>query len=961
MATWNLRSLFTRGALQSTLEDLKNFKIQIAAVQETRWLDSGIHAMLTHCFYFSGNTQNKHEFGTGFIVDKSIDHAIIGFMPINKYMCTLRMKTKKFKVTILNVHAPTETKEDDIKDSFYSEMERVLNAIPTSDVKVIMGDFNAQIGREDCFRSVAGRHSLHDSSNDNGCRVANFAMSNGFVIKSTQFQRKDIYKVSWTSNDGRTQTQIDHVLIDGNFSNNIINVRSHRGTLHESDHALVKIVMRAKWPRRNVGSVTVRPKYNVYKLNDEETRSRYQRKIEHLIGQHHDIDADDNEMVRQNTIIIQEAAEEILGRATRSQGGEWFDEECKIAVEERKVMRLGANTRSKVATYKRHKIQVYRLLRKKKRDHLNQQIENLEAHNSNGNVRDFYKIIKKQRNGFQPKSLKINDTNGQLLSDTTGIAKRWKEYFQELLNRPTIQQRRTPHVLKSVEPLVETPAYEEVVEAVQKLKPNKSPGEDNIPAELIKSAGADLWHRLHRIIIRVWDEEKVPDDWLMGLLIPIFKKGVKVECKNYRGICLLNASYKVLAEILFCRLETYAEDIIGEYQGGFRRGRSTTDQIFTIRQIMEKAWEFNITIHQLFVDFKQAYDSIERPALFAIMEEFGFPKKLINLTKATLTDTKCKVLIQNITSEPFDITTGLRQGDKLSTILFNLALEKVIRAMTINWNGTIFNTSKQLVAFADDADLIGRGTVAIKEMFVEMEKEAEPIGLNVSEDKTKYLTLDRKHGSRIGQNITIDEYNFEVVQSFKYLGSIVNVDNDIEEEVKTRLSQGNRCFYALKHLFRNTLVSRNTKLRLYKTLIRPIVMYACETWSLTQKQEAYFNCFERRVLRSICGPINEQGRWRIRTNRELTEIFGEETILGAIKSARLRWAGHVARMDESRMPKKALERVFDNNRARGRPRKRWLDGVEEDTKKLGVREWSSLSQDRVRWRTVVESAKTRLG
>lgn len=82
------------------------------------------------------------------------------------------------------------------------------------------------------------------------------------------------------------------------------------------------------------------------------------------------------------------------------------------------------------------------------------------------------------------------------------------------------------------------------------------------------------------------------------------------------------------------------------------------------------------------------------------------------MTKATLTDTKCKVLIQNILSDSFDINTGLRQGDKLSTILFNLALEKVKRAMTIHWNGTIFSTSKQITAFADDADLIGRGTIA---------------------------------------------------------------------------------------------------------------------------------------------------------------------------------------------------------------------------------------------------------
>lgn len=332
------------------------------------------------------------------------------------------------------------------------------------------------------------------------------------------------------------------------------------------------------------------------------------------------------------------------------------------------------------------------------------------------------------------------------------------------------------------------------------------------------------------------------------------------------------------------------------------------------------------------------------------MEEFGIPKKLINLTRATLTNTKCKVLIQNSLSEPFYIITGLRQGDKLSTILFNLALEKVIRAMTINWNGTIFSTSKQITAFADDADLVGRGTIAIKEMFVEMDKEADLMGLKVSEDKTKYLSLDRRHGSRIGQNITIDEYNFEVVQSFKYLGSTVNIENDIEEEIKTRTMQGNRCFYALKHLFRSTILSRNTKLRLYKTLIRPIVMYACETWSLTLRQESLLSCFERKVLRSICGPIQENGRWRIRTNRELTEIFGEETIVAAVKSARLRWAGHVARMEDNRMPKKALEKKFDSTRARGRPRKRWLDGVEDDILKLGVDNWRSLAQDRLRWR-----------
>lgn len=531
-----------------------------------------------------------------------------------------------------------------------------------------------------------------------------------------------------------------------------------------------------------------------------------------------------------------------------------------------------------------------------------------------------------------------------------------------MLNQPIPTGHRTT-AYHFVEPLIEDPSYEEVLTAIKKLKDHKAPGEDNIPAELIKNGGPLLWNRIHQISARVWEDENLPDDWLMGLLIPIHKKGSRLDCENFRGICLLNVAYKILAVIIFDRLEVYSENIIGDYQGGFRKGRSTTDQLFLIRQILEKAWEYNISIHQLFVDFKQAYDSICREVLFDIMEEFGIPRKLIRLTKATLTTTKCKVLIQGVLSDPFIIETGLRQGDRLSTILFNLALEKVVRAMSINWRGTIFTTSRQLAAFADDADLIGRGTLAVKESFVEMQTAGKEIGLLVNENKTKYLTLDRQHGSRIGQNVTMNEFNFEVVQSFKYLGSIVNITNDIEEEIQTRLAQGNRCFYALKHLFKSSLLSRTTKFRLYKTMVRPIVLYGCETWTLTNRHENVLNVFERKMLRKICGPIQENNVWRARNNRELSELFGCETIVGAIKSSRLRWAGHVIRMDNSRAVKRTLLTNCGTigTRARGRPRKRWIENVEEDVKKLQVNDWKRVAEDRQQWRTVVLTAKTQLG
>jgi hypothetical protein len=128
----------------------------------------------------------------------------------------------------------------------------------------------------------------------------------------------------------------------------------------------------------------------------------------------------------------------------------------------------------------------------------------------------------------------------------------------------------------------------------------------------------------------------LPHQWKESIVVPIHKKGDKTDCCNYRGISLLSTSYKILSNILLFRLIPYADEIIGDYQCGFRHNRSRTDQIFYIRQILEKKWEYNGTVHQLFIDFKKAYDSIRREALYDILIEFGIPRKLVGLMAFSL-------------------------------------------------------------------------------------------------------------------------------------------------------------------------------------------------------------------------------------------------------------------------------------------------------------------------------------
>jgi hypothetical protein len=138
-------------------------------------------------------------------------------------------------------------------------------------------------------------------------------------------------------------------------------------------------------------------------------------------------------------------------------------------------------------------------------------------------------------------------------------------------------------------------------------------------------------------------------------VVPIHKKGDKTDCSNYRGISLLLTSYKSLTNVLLARLTPYADEIIGDHQCGFRRNGSTTDQIFYIRQILEKKLEFKVAVRQLFIDFKKAYDSVRREVLYNILIEFEIHRKLIGLIQMCLNETYSTVRIGKFQSDKFPI------------------------------------------------------------------------------------------------------------------------------------------------------------------------------------------------------------------------------------------------------------------------------------------------------------------
>jgi hypothetical protein len=227
-------------------------------------------------------------------------------------------------------------------------------------------------------------------------------------------------------------------------------------------------------------------------------------------------------------------------------------------------------------------------------------------------------------------------------------------------------------------PLVPEPSPVKVEIGTGKLKSYKSPGTDQILAKLIKAGGETLCSEIHKLICSIWNKEELPQQWKKSIIIPIHIKGDKINCNDHQGISLLSTAYKILSNILLARLTPYVK-IIGDHLCGFHHNSSTMDLSFYIWQILEKKWKYNGTVHQLFIDFKKAYDPVRRVVLYNILLEFGIPKKLVRLIKMCLNETYSNVHVGKHLSDKFHIQNGLKQEDALSLLIFNFVLEYAIR------------------------------------------------------------------------------------------------------------------------------------------------------------------------------------------------------------------------------------------------------------------------------------------
>jgi hypothetical protein len=312
-------------------------------------------------------------------------------------------------------------------------------------------------------------------------------------------------------------------------------------------------------------------------------------------------------------------------------------------------------------------------------------------------------------------------------------------------------------------------------------------------------------------------------------------------------------------------------------------------------------------VHQLFIDFNKVYDSVRRKALYNILVEFGIPKKLARLIKMCLTETYNRVRVGKNLSEMFSIRNGLIRKIHYR-IDFQLCLEYAIKRVQVNQDGLKLNGTHQFLAYDDDVNILGGNVHTVKENAESIVVATKETGLEVNADKTKCMVMSRDRNAGWGHSVKIDNRSIERVEDFKYLGTTITDQNSIQEEINNRLKLGNACYYSVQNLLSSRLLSKNLKIKIYRTIIMPVVLYGCETWSLIFREERRLKVFENRVLRKVFGPKRDEvtEEWRKLHNEELNDLYSSPNIVRVVKSRRLRWAGHVTRKGENRVVHRVL-------------------------------------------------------
>ncbi|KAK3567883.1 hypothetical protein QTP86_027321, partial [Hemibagrus guttatus] len=568
-----------------------------------------------------------------------------------------------------------------------------------------------------------------------------------------------------------------------------------------------------------------------WKLKKEECCEEFRQKLRQALGGQVVL-PDDWETTAE---VIRETGRKVLGVSSgrRKEDKEtwWWNEEVQDSIQRKRLAKKKWDmdrTEENRQEYKELQRRVKREVSKAKQKAYDELYTRLDTREGE---KDLYRLARQRdRDGKDVQQVRvIKDRDGRVLTSEESVQRRWKEYFEELMNEENEREKRVEGV-NSVEQKVDKIRKDEVRKALKRMKSGKAVGPDDIPVEVWKCLGEAAVEFLASLFNRVLESERMPEVWRRSVLVPIFKnKGDVQSCSNYRGIKLMSHTMKVWERVVEARLRQVVE--ICEQQYGFMPRKSTTDAIFALRILMEKYRDGQKELHCVFVDLEKAYDRVSREELWYCMRKSGVAEKYVRVVQDMYERSRTVVRCAVGQTEEFNVEVGLHQGSALSPFLFAIVMDQL--------SEEVRQESPWTMMFADDIVICSESREQVEENLERWRFALERRGMKVSRSKTEYMCVNEREGSG---TVRLQGEEVKKVQEFKYLGSTVQSNGECGKEVKKRVQAGWNGWRKVSGVLCDQKISARIKGKVYRTVVRPAMLYGLETVSLRKRQESELEC-----------------------------------------------------------------------------------------------------------------------
>ena len=936
IATINIQTLLCDIKFANAIQEAKNLNLDILALQEVRRNGTGClelesEGIMGWQFVWSGY-KRKSEAGVAFILAPHVK-LVDTHVHYDARILSVRVIVYGLCLTLTCSYAPTNCSSESAKSLFYSKLRKAnSDMLKFNRFKSInLGDYNATIGMDSkssgAWDDILGfNNSSIVSTNTNGESFLKFCSENKLNIINSIFRTKRIHRGTWTHKPTGQVKRLDYITTRKYISRFITSCRAYRKTasLFDTDHYMVKMTLRYPTTHKKLSIPIFKAKDPISKpdvsilIQNRESIKKYSEHLDSALDPEN-IPTDLDQLCDHISNTIRDSLDKVCPKkATVKTSAPWEDSELQKLMDDLRKDHKNTALQRQVRDKRKHLKDLY-------------YHEKALAINSAAEARQVEKEFQLAKSHAMHKpSSKIDIAKDKL-------TKHFKQHFSErqLELPPELKHPESFEYLKDTPIKVneDPPNIDEIQETTKTFKNNKSFGTDNVPPEGVKySSSKNLFIYLTMLTSLIWLHIAVPKSWLEMKIICLYKKGLKSLAENYRALSIGSNLSKIVPRIILNRLlETYERNI-SESQFGFRKGRSTCDAIFILKNVIQK---HSGPLVLLFVDLTAAYDHIPRDFLFRVLEFRTGAKILVYILRKLYDGTTAYI---SGTKVRFDLLTGCRQGGLESPTLFNyyfdfvlkVCAEEIDRKFPNGWGlsfeyripGECTNreqrTEKKMhgsefikwLLYADDLVLFCPNIAQAQDIIIIMDSVCKRFGLTISFKKTKVMQFNT---NTTDTTIVVNDNILENVSEFCYLGH--TIFNDNRKSTDLRIAKATAKFHELGSILRDHEIHLSIRKNLLEACVRPRLTYATQAWRPLEQEmkklEACWFGFLRRMVkggfrRKTATTDNEVNFSFVYSNVDLQRLVRCQPIRNFINKQYLNYIAHVCRRPNTNLTKLSL-------------------------------------------------------